>query len=116
MDEQEILQDQTQQTPETQQPAPDDLRRELETLRRETQQRRLLEEARAALEERGVDPRFADFVLGEDSAATRRRAEQFERQFSETLRQQLARRLPQGEPRDFAAQPAGSRRRGVRKL
>ena len=90
------------------------LEQELEQLRQEKLHRQLLDEASAQLTERGIDPAFAPFVLGEDSAATRKRVEQFDRQFASALRSHLAVRLPAGEPRDFAVSRPIVRRRGIR--
>ena len=92
------------------------LERELEELRQEKYRRQLTDEASALLSERGIDPSFAPFVLGEDSAATRKRVEQFDRQFAAALRKHLAAKLPTGEPRDFAAARPVQRRRGIRKI
>lgn len=90
--------------------------RELETLREEKRRRGLLEEAQKLLEERGIEPRFAPFVLGQDSAATRRQVEQFERQLSDTLQRHLAAHLPAGEPKDFSVNRPAFRRRGIRRV
>lgn len=90
------------------------LEQELEQLRQEKLHRQLLDEASAQLTERGIDPAFAPFVLGEDSAATRKRVEQFDRQFASALRRHLAARLPAGEPRDFSVSRPPVRRRGIR--
>ncbi|MBQ3534843.1 MAG: DUF4355 domain-containing protein [Clostridia bacterium] len=90
------------------------LEQELEQLRQEKHHRQLLDEASAQLTERGIDPAFAPFVLGEDSAATRKRVEQFDRQFASALRRHLAARLPDREPRDFSVSRPPVRRRGIR--
>jgi len=90
------------------------LEQELEQLRQEKHRRQLLDEASAQLTERGIDPAFAPFVLGEDSAATRKRVEQFDRQFASALRRHLAARLPDREPRDFSVSRPPVRRRGIR--
>ena len=109
---------------EAEQPAPEEptlshtaaLERELEQLRQEKLRRQLMDEASAQLTERGIDPAFAPFVLGETSADTRKRVEQFDRQFAAALRRHLAARLPAGEPRDFSVSRPAPRRRGIRKL
>ena len=49
-----------------------------------------LEQAKSALEERGIDPRFAAFVLAEDGELTRKKVEQFDRQLSEAMKKHLA--------------------------
>ena len=92
------------------------LERELEDQRQEKHRRQLTDEASILLSERGIDPSFAPFVLGEDSASTRKRVEQFDRQFAAALRKHLAAKLPAGEPRDFAAARPVQRRRGIRKI
>ena len=89
---------------------------ELEELRKEKLHRLLMDEASMLLQERGIDPGFAAFVLAEDSVATRRKVDQFERKLSDTLHKQLASRLPVGEPRDFRAAKLPQRRRGIRKV
>ncbi|MBR5537389.1 MAG: DUF4355 domain-containing protein [Clostridia bacterium] len=92
------------------------LERELDSLRQEKQHRQLTDEAAAMLRERGIDPCFAPFVLGDSAAATRRKVEQFDRQYAEALRRHLAARLPNAEPRDFSAVRPKPRRRGIRKV
>ncbi len=92
------------------------LERELEQLRQEKLRRQLMDEASAQLTERGIDPAFAPFVLGTDSADTRRKVEQFDRQFAAALRRHLAARLPAGEPRDFSVSRPAPRRRGIRRV
>lgn len=89
---------------------------ELEELRKEKLHRLLMDEASMLLQGRGIDPGFAAFVLAEDSVATRRKVDQFERKLSDTLHKQLASRLPVGEPRDFRAAKLPQRRRGIRKV
>ena len=92
------------------------LEQELEELRREKLHRLLMDEASMLLQERGIDPGFAAFVLAEDSAATRKKAEQFDRKLADTLRKHLTDRLPVGEPKDFRAAKMPQRRRGIRKV
>ena len=92
------------------------LEQELEQLRQEKHRRQMMDEASAQLAERGIDPEFAPFVLGETTADTRKRVEQFDRQFAAALRRHLAARLPAGEPRDFSASRPAPRRRGIRKV
>ena len=99
-----------------QQPDTAAMERELEQLRAEKYQRLLLEQAKAALEERGIDPRFAAFVLAEDGDLTRKKVEQFDRKLADTLRKHLTDRLPVGEPKDFRAAKMPQRRRGIRKV
>ena len=93
----------------------DVMERELEQLRAEKYQRLLLEQAKAALEERGIDPRFAAFVLAEDSQLTAKKVEQFDRQLSEAMQKHLTAHLSAGEPRDFAVHKPRKRVRGIRK-
>ena len=76
----------------------------------------LLDEARALLEERALSTEFAPLLTGADSAATRARVEQFERHYAAALQQQLAARLPVGEPRDFAVTRPARRRTGIRRV
>ena len=102
--------------PPVPQPETSALEQELEELRKEKLQRLLMDEASALLNERGIDPGFAAFVLAEDSAATRKKVEQFDRKLSDTLQKHLAARLPVGEPRDFRAAKLPQRRRGIRKV
>lgn len=99
-------------------PQPDTaaMERELEQLRAEKYQRLLLEQAKSALEARGIDPRFAAFVLAEDSDLTAKKVEQFDRQLSEAMKCHLAAHLPAGEPRDFAVSKPQRRVRGIRKM
>lgn len=113
----EILQEEAAETLQEQAP-PDTaaLERELEALRREKHHRQLMDEASALLTDRGIDPKFAAFVLAEDSAATRKKVEQFDRQFAAALRRHLAAHLPAGEPRDFSVSRAPARRRGIRRV
>ena len=92
------------------------LEQELEELRREKLHRLLMDEASMLLQERGIDPGFAAFVLAEDSAATRKKVEQFDRRLADTLRNHLTDRLPVGEPKDFRAAKMPQRRRGIRKV
>ena len=92
------------------------LEQELEELRREKLHRLLMDEASMLLQERGIDPGFAAFVLAEDSAATRKKVEQFDRKLADTLRKHLTDRLPVGEPKDFRAARMPQRRRGIRKV
>ena len=92
------------------------LEQEVESLRREKQHRQLADEAAALLTERGIDPSFAPFVLGDSTAATRKKVEQFDRQYAAALRKYLAARLPAAEPRDFSAVKPKVRRRGIRKV
>ena len=92
------------------------LEQELEELRREKLHRLLMDEASMLLQERGIDPGFAAFVLAEDSAATRKKVEQFDRKLADTLRKHLSDRLPVGEPKDFRAAKMPQRRRGIRKV
>ena len=92
------------------------LEQELEELRREKLHRLLMDEASMLLQERGIDPGFAAFVLAEDSAATRKKVEQFDRKLADTLRKHLTDRLPVGEPKDFRAAKMPQRRRGIRKV
>jgi len=92
------------------------LEQELEELRQEKLHRLLMDEASMLLNERGIDPGFAAFVLAEDSAATRKKVEQFDRKLAETLHKHLATRLPVGEPKDFRAAKIPQRRRGIRKV
>ena len=68
------------------------------------------------LRERGIDPCFAPFVLGDSAAATRKKVEQFDRQYAAALRKHLTARLPAAEPRDFSAAKPKVRRRGIRKI
>ena len=102
--------------PPVPQPETSALEQELEELRKEKLQRLLMDEASALLNERGIDPGFAAFVLAEDSAATRKKVEQFDRRYAEALRKHLAARLPAAEPRDFSAARPKARRRGIRKV
>lgn len=95
---------------------PAELERELTALREQARRRALADEAKALLEERGIEARFVPFVLGEDSAATRKKVEQFDRQLSEALQRHLAAHLPPGEPRDFSAGRQSVRRRGIRRV
>ena len=97
-------------------PATAALEQELEELRREKLHRLLMDEASMLLQERGIDPGFAAFVLAEDSAATRKKVEQFDRKLADTLRKHLTDRLPVGEPKDFRAAKMPQRRRGIRKV
>ena len=92
------------------------LEQELEELRREKLHRLLMDEASMLLQERGIDPGFAAFVLAEDSVATRKKVEQFDRKLADTLRKHLTDRLPVGEPKDFRAAKMPQRRRGIRKV
>ena len=92
------------------------LEQEVEALRREKQHRLLADEAAALLTERGIDPSFAPFVLGDTTAATRKKVEQFDRQYAAALRRHLAARLPTAEPLDFSAVKPKVRRRGIRKV
>ena len=92
------------------------LEKELEELRKEKLHRLLMDEASMLLQERGIDPGFAAFVLAEDSAATRKKVEQFDRKLADTLRKHLTDRLPVGEPKDFRAAKMPQRRRGIRKV
>ena len=92
------------------------LEQELEELRKEKLHRLLMDEASMLLQERGIDPGFASFVLAEDSAATRKKVEQFDRRLADTLRKHLTDRLPVGEPKDFRAAKMPQRRRGIRKV
>ena len=92
------------------------LEQELEALRQEKHHRQLADEAAALLRERGIDPCFAPFVLGDSAADTRRKVEQFDRRYAEALRKHLAARLPAAEPRDFSAVRPKVRRRGIRKV
>ena len=92
------------------------LEQELEELRREKLHRLLMDEASMLLQDRGIDPGFAAFVLAEDSAATRKKVEQFDRKLADTLRKHLTDRLPVGEPKDFRAAKMPQRRRGIRKV
>ncbi|MBO4929143.1 MAG: DUF4355 domain-containing protein [Clostridia bacterium] len=92
------------------------LEQELEELRKEKLHRLLMDEASMLLQERGIDPSFASFVLAEDSAATRKKVEQFDRRLADTLRKHLTDRLPVGEPKDFRAAKIPQRRRGIRKV
>ena len=99
-------------------PQPDTaaMERELEQLRAEKYQRLLLEQAKNALEERGIDSRFAAFVLAEDSQLTAKKVEQFDRQLSEAMKKHLAAHLTAGQPRDFAVSKPRKRVRGIRKI
>jgi hypothetical protein len=99
-----------------QQPDTAAMERELEQLRTEKYQRLLLEQAKAALEERGIDPRFAAFVLAEDGDLTRKKVEQFDRQLSEAMQKHLTAHLTAGEPRDFAVHKPRKRVRGIRTM
>ena len=92
------------------------LEQEVESLRREKHHRQLADEAAALLTERGIDPSFAPFVLGDSTAATRKKVEQFDRQYAAALRKHLTARLPAAEPRDFSAAKPKVRRRGIRKV
>lgn len=117
--EMQVEQPQNQPEPTTvEPPAPTtaQLEQELEELRKEKLNRLLMDEASMLLTERGIDPGFAAFVLAEDSAATRKKVEQFDRKLSDTLRKHLTDRLPVGEPRDFRAAKLPQRRRGIRKV
>ena len=106
------------QLPVAEPPAPTTaaLEQELEELRREKLHRLLMDEASMLLQERGIDPGFAAFVLAEDSIATRKKVEQFDRKLADTLRKHLTARLPVGEPKDFRAAKMPQRRRGIRKV
>ena len=106
------------QLPVAEPPAPTTaaLEQELEELRKEKLHRLLMDEASMLLQERGIDPGFAAFVLAEDSAATRKKVEQFDRKLADTLRKHLTDRLPVGEPKDFRAAKMSQRRRGIRKV
>ena len=92
------------------------MERELNALREQARQRELVVEAKVLLEERGIEPQFVPFVLGENSAATRRKVEQFEGQFNQALSRHLASHLPSGEPRDFSIRRPGLRRPGIRRI
>lgn len=113
---QETAEETTVETVQTPQPEMAALEQELEELRKEKLHRLLMDEASALLHERGIDPGFAAFVLAEDSAATRKKVEQFDRKLTDTLQKHLAARLPVGEPRDFRAAKLPQRRRGIRKV
>ena len=106
------------QLPVAEPPAPTTaaLEQELEELRKEKLHRLLMDEASMLLQERGIDPGFAAFVLAEDSAATRKKVEQFDRKLADTLRKHLTDRLPVGEPKDFRVAKMPQRRRGIRKV
>ena len=106
------------QLPVDESPAPTTaaLEQELEELRREKLHRLLMDEASMLLQERGIDPSFASFVLAEDSAATRKKVEQFDRRLADTLRKHLTDRLPVGEPKDFRAAKIPQRRPEIRKV
>ena len=114
----EELLEQTEQQTEQQEQAAHTLalEQEVEALRREKQHRRLADEAAALLSERGIDPSFAPFVQGDSTAATRKKVEQFDRQYAAALRKHLTARLPAAEPRDFSAAKPKARRRGIRKV
>lgn len=113
----EQTQEQTAETAEAEQAAHTlALEQEVESLRREKQHRQLADEAAALLTERGIDPSFAPFVLGDSTAATRKKVEQFDKQYAAALRKHLAARLPAAEPRDFSAVKPKVRRRGIRKV
>ena len=113
----EQTQEQTAAEQQTQQAAHTlALEQEVESLRREKHRRQLADEAAALLTERGIDPSFAPFVLGDSTAATRKKVEQFDRQYAAALRKHLAARLPAAEPRDFSAAKPKVRRRGIRKV
>lgn len=101
------------------QPAADEvlrLEQEVTALRQERLRRLMLEEAKSGLEERGIAAGFAPFLLGDDPADTRRRLEQFEREYHRALRAQLAPYLGGGEPRDFSVTHSSRRRPGIRRL
>ena len=106
------------QLPVAEPPAPTTaaLEQELEELRREKLHRLLMDEASMLLQERGIDPGFAAFVLAEDSAATRKKVEQFDRQLSEAMQKHLTAHLTAGEPRDFAVHKPQKRVRGIRTM
>ena len=110
----EELLEQTLEQPTAEQTAA--LEQEVAVLREEKRQRLLLDEARALLEERALSPEFAPLLTGVDSAATRAKVEQFERHYAAALQQQLAARLPVGEPRDFAVTRPARRRTGIRRV
>ena len=118
----EELMEQTREQPEEQAQQEEQaahtlaLEQEVESLRREKHRRQLADEAAALLTERGIDPSFAPFVLGDSTAATRKKVEQFDRQYAAALRKHLAARLPVAEPRDFSAAKPKARRRGIRKI
>lgn len=113
---QETTEETTVEAAQQSQPETAALEQELEELRKEKLHRLLMDEASALLHERGIDPDFAAFVLAEDSAATRKKVEQFDRKLTDTLQKHLAARLPVGEPRDFRAAKLPQRRRGIRKV
>ena len=113
----EQTQEQTAEEQQTEQAAHTlALEQEVESLRREKHRRQLADEAAALLTERGIDPSFAPFVLGDSTAATRKKVEQFDRQYAAALRKHLTARLPAAEPRDFSAAKPKVRRRGIRKI
>lgn len=89
---------------------------ELEQLRLEKRQRQLTEHAQSALAARGISGEFAAFLLGEDETATGRNIASFEKSYQAALSAEVARRLPQQQPRDFAAAPTRNRRCGIRKV
>ncbi len=94
-----------------------DERTELETLRREKQLRSITEHARTQLAARGISIEFAPFLLGEDEVATAKNITAFERTWNNTLQSEVARRLPQQQPRDFSAPvSAPVRRYGIRRV
>lgn len=94
-----------------------DERAELEALRREKQNRSITEHARSQLAARGISVEFAPFLLGEDEAATGRNVAAFEKSWNSVLQAEVARRLPQQQPRDFSAPvTAPVRRTGIRRV
>ncbi len=94
-----------------------DERTELEALRREKQLQGITEHARTQLAARGISVDFAPFLLGEDEAATAKNIAAFERTWNSTLQAEVARRLPQQQPRDFSAPvSAPVRRCGIRRV
>lgn len=92
-------------------------RAELEALRREKQLRGITEHAKGQLIARGISTEFAPFLLGEDEAATAKNIAAFEKSWNSVLQAEVARRLPQQQPRDFSA-PATApvRRAGIRRV
>ncbi len=92
------------------------LQHELAALRLQKREKELLEHTQKSLQARGLDSGFAAFVHGADEGEISKNIAQFERQFTDSLAQELSRRLPQQNPQDFLTQRPSTPRRGIRKV
>jgi len=108
--------EETEQTTQQLQQEQETLRQQIAALRMEKRQQELLENARQTLTGRGLSTGFAVFLVGEDERGTARNIAEFERQFTAALETEVARRLPQQTPEDFAAVPVPRQRRGIRRV